>query len=621
MAGLDGLRAVAVCAVIAYHVNFGWAPGGLLGVGVFFVLSGYLITDLLMAQRESTGRIALGQFWLRRARRLLPALWVMLAVVIVWVSIAQQSQLTAMRGDVTAALLYFSNWWYVFQHVSYFASFGPPSSLGHLWSLGVEEQFYLVWPLLLIVAARLLRVRWELTALIVLGAAGSAAELAMLYHPGTDPSRVYYGTDTRAFELLIGAALALAWPSRRLAAGLARGRRLMLEAAGVAGLAGIGLMVCLTSEYQPFLYRGGLVLLSLASAAAVAALAHPATIVGRVLGARPLRWIGARSYGIYLWHFPIIVLTTPLLDTPGPHLVRSALQVAACFGVAALSWRYIEQPIRREGVRSLLARLRAVRWPVAGVPAVLWEGAASVTLVVGFAAAGLSGVVPVAGATPVAYLAVSSSRTLPAFIVPDRGCLLALPRPAPVFHRPPPEQATPAPPSVQVTAIGDSIMIDVGPFLTALLPGATIDGRVSRQMYQLQSVIAAHRAAGTLPSRIVIELGTNGPFDESQLTSTLQSLGPMQSIVLVNTQEARPWQGDVNDTLARVAHEVAHTSLVDWYDASAGKPGWFYDDGVHPNPQGAQVMASMIARAVYPPVVAQPPPPPPVAPGFGCEPR
>ena len=154
MAGLDGLRAVAVLAVVLYHLNVGWASGGLLGVGVFFVLSGYLITDLLLAEREREGAIALGRFWLRRARRLLPALWVMLVVVTLWIAFLVPSQVAGVRGDLVAALLYFSNWWYAFQHVSYFASFGAPSPLGHLWSLAVEEQFYLVWPLLLILATR-----------------------------------------------------------------------------------------------------------------------------------------------------------------------------------------------------------------------------------------------------------------------------------------------------------------------------------------------------------------------------------------------------------------------------------------------------------------------------------
>ena len=209
MAGLDGLRAVAVLAVVLYHLNVGWASGGLLGVGVFFVLSGYLITDLLLAEREREGAIALGRFWLRRARRLLPALWVMLVVVTLWIVFLDPSQLGGIRGALLAALLYFSNWWYAFQHVSYFASFGAPSPLGHLWSLAVEEQFYLVWPLLLILALRFVHRRWLLVGLVIAGALASAWAMAALFQPGSDPTRVYEGTDTRAFQLLIGASLAI----------------------------------------------------------------------------------------------------------------------------------------------------------------------------------------------------------------------------------------------------------------------------------------------------------------------------------------------------------------------------------------------------------------------------
>ncbi|MBV8194835.1 MAG: acetyltransferase [Candidatus Dormibacteraeota bacterium] len=609
IAGLDGIRALAVLAVIAYHLNVGWAPGGLLGVAVFFVLSGYLITDLLLTQRERTGRIALGQFWERRARRLLPALWVMLLVVVVWITIAQPAALPALRGDVVASFVYVSNWWYVFQHVSYFAGFGQQSPLGHLWSLGVEEQFYLVWPLLLLLALRFVSNRRVLVLLVLLAAAASAVAMAILYTPGGDPNRVYYGTDTRAFELLIGAALAMLWPSGRLIHHLSRRRRVMLDGAGACGLLIIGLMVWGTTEYQPFLYRGGLVLLSLGAAATVAAVAHPSTRVGRVLGFQPLRWIGARSYGIYLWHFPVIALTTPLVDTPGTHWIRSGLQLGASFVIAALSWRFIEDPIRRAGIRPLLTRVRSVRWPMVGLPTGVWEPTAVSALIVIIAAAGLVGVVsPSSPMNPVSQLTASVVEPASLQTGPQAlwSCIGALPRPAAQAASSVAQQ--PAPPSVQVTAIGDSIMIDVAPFLQALVPGAEIDGQVSRQMYQLSDLLDSMRAAGTLRSRLVIELGTNGPFDEAQLASTLRSLGPMKRIVLVNTQVPRDWEQDVNDTLVRVAKEVPATTLVDWYTTSAGHPEWFDDDGVHPNPSGAQVMASMIARAVNPPA---PPPPPP----------
>src|ERR687884_1373272 len=215
MPGLDGLRAIAVLAVIAYHLELGWAPGGLLGVGVFFTLSGYLITDLLLGQRDALGHLRLGDFWLRRARRLLPALFLMLAVVVAWVTLLDRSQLPALRGDVAAAAVYMSNWWNIFRHASYFSRFGPPPPLDHLWSLAIEEQFYLIWPWLLWLGLRYARGRYRMAGLTLAAAALSATVMALLYQPGVDPTRVYEGTDTRAFGLLVGAALAMVWPSRR----------------------------------------------------------------------------------------------------------------------------------------------------------------------------------------------------------------------------------------------------------------------------------------------------------------------------------------------------------------------------------------------------------------------
>ncbi|MGH7685233.1 MAG: acyltransferase family protein, partial [Candidatus Dormibacteria bacterium] len=410
MPGLDGLRAVAVLAVIAYHLNLTWAPGGLLGVGVFFVLSGYLITNLLLAERERTGTIALGEFWRRRARRLFPALWVMLGVVILWAALGEPSRLPMLRGDVVAALLYYSNWWYAVSHVAYFASFGPPSPLGHLWSLAVEEQFYLVWPLLLAVGAYVLarrpkpvvplvlRMRPALglrpllpVTLIVLAAAASAALMALMWSPGHDPDRVYYGTDTRAFELLLGAALAFVWPSRRLVRPLRGGQRATLDVLGFTGLAVIAVLIVVTDQYHWFIYRGGFLLLSVATVAVIAAASHPATLTRRVLGVAPLRWLGVRSYGVYLWHFPVIVLTTPLVDTTGPHVIRGLIQVGATVLIAAVSWRYVEQPIRLHGFGVLLMPLRSARFAIAGQTTALYDAAIASALVVGATGSGLVG--------------------------------------------------------------------------------------------------------------------------------------------------------------------------------------------------------------------------------------
>jgi peptidoglycan/LPS O-acetylase OafA/YrhL len=402
--GLDGLRAIAVLAVIAYHVGLGWAQGGLLGVGIFFTLSGYLITDLLMARQAATGNLGLLSFWQRRARRLLPALFVMLAVVIGWVALLQRSQLPDLRGAVAAAVGYVSNWWLIAHNASYFARFGPPSPLGHLWSLAVEEQFYLIWPWLILAGLMLarrkndaFRRRWFFRGSLVL-AAVSAIAMALLYNPGFDPTRVYDGTDTRAFALLIGAALAFALPSRLMPAQAPRNGRLLLDSVGAAGLIVIAVLIWRTGQYSAFMYRGGLVLLALATGAVVLAAVAPAGRLGNVLGWTPLRWIGVRSYGIYLWHYPIIVLTTPADGQES--FVRASLQVAASIGAAALSWRFVEEPIRHGAIGRWVRQLRPRAGYAAARGAWVAAGAGSGALLLTLAA--LAGGLPAASAGPAA---------------------------------------------------------------------------------------------------------------------------------------------------------------------------------------------------------------------------
>jgi peptidoglycan/LPS O-acetylase OafA/YrhL len=397
MPGLDGLRAVAVLGVVFYHLKFGWAEGGLLGVGVFFTLSGYLITDILLNQVNGGG-IRLKSFWLARARRLLPALFAMLTVVTAWVTLIGPHQPPDFRTAALTAGAYFNNWWLIFHHVSYFARFAPPSPLNHLWSLSVEEQFYIVWPFLLMLGLRFVPdakhatgVRPRLAVATLLAALLSGVLMAVLYHPSLDPSRVYYGTDTRALELLAGAALAMLWPSRRLHSRIAPRARWTIEAAGVVGLAGIGAMFWRTGEFSPFLYRGGFALLALASVLAVASLAHPASRLGPILGWGPMRWIGERSYGIYLWALPIIVLTTPA-GARGPDLPRAALQVVAIMTVAELSWRFLENPIRHGALGRVWAQWRTGGWRAERLTRPAWAALAAGAAVASIALAGLAGV-------------------------------------------------------------------------------------------------------------------------------------------------------------------------------------------------------------------------------------
>ncbi len=606
-AGLDGIRAVAVLGVIAYHLDLGWASGGLLGVGVFFVLSGYLITDLLVAAIRKRGARSFGQFWVRRARRLLPALFVTLLVTVAWATLFDRSQLPALRGDVLPAVFYYSNWWYIFHHVSYFAQYGPPSPLGHLWSLAIEEQFYLFWPFALLAALRWVRNRRLLVAGCLVLAAGSVIEMALLFVPYADPTRVYDGTDTRAFELLIGAALALVWPRNRHVASITPRARTVLEVTGGAALVGIIVMYWQTGQYDPFVYRGGMALLSVLTAILIAVCVHPGARIARVLGVTPLRWIGERSYGIYLWSLPVIVLTTP--QGAKHNLLRDVLQVVGIFVAAGLSWRFVEQPVRHGALgrrwQALRETLRQREWARL-VPSTQGWTAMGAALVAGLICSlGLSGVIT--GAARVPEATTSILPTPPHSVVPVTGTLPHDP-PATLGRAgggsPPGGQTTTTttiPAGTGVTIIGDSIMVDAAPYIRHLLPGAVIDAQVGQQLYQVQAQVPQLKKEGVIGNELILELGTNGYFSVTQLEAFLRSLGPMRRIVLVNTRETRPWEQAVNQNIATVARTYPDTTLVDWYALSANTPQYFYPDGVHLDPQGAQYYSSLLVHALEAP--------------------
>jgi peptidoglycan/LPS O-acetylase OafA/YrhL len=598
--GLDGLRAVAVLGVIAYHLNFAWATGGLLGVGVFFVLSGYLITDLLLTEYRRHQKIALGQFWLRRARRLLPALFVMLFAVLVWSTLFARGQLSDLKNDLLPAIFYVSNWWFIFHHVSYFSRFGPPAVLGHLWSLAVEEQFYLFWPLILFAALRWVKDRRIILAGVVTLAVASALEMALLYSPVTDPTRVYDGTDTRAFELLIGAALAFVWPRARSFGPISPGGRRTLELIGGISLVGILALYWRTGEYDPFIYRGGMVLLSILTAAVIAVCCHPGARLSNLLGITPLRWVGERSYAMYLWQFPVIVLSTRL--DASPSYWKAVLQVAAIFIISALSWRFVEQPVRHGALGRYWSRLWAERsWRGLHLRREGWAVAGAVFLGAVICALGLSGVIAASSSTSaevVRSILPPKHHVVPPTTTTTTG---SVPPGAPTTTTAPP------PPGQDVTAIGDSIMVDAAAYLKEMLPGIVVDAQVSQQLYQVQAEVPQLKSAGDIGDRLILELGTNGYYSVTQLDNLLTSLGPMTKIVLVNTRVPQPWEQPVNQTIAAVAQSHPNVTVVDWYDDSANNPQYFYPDGIHLNPTGAKYYASLIVQALDAPPPKAPP--------------
>ncbi|SDI15709.1 acyltransferase family protein [Desulfosporosinus hippei] len=585
MPGLDGLRALAVFAVIAYHLNLTWIPGGLLGVNLFFVLSGYLITGILLKQWELSGGIDLKDFWLRRARRLLPALFVMLAGVMSWVLLWAPERLAALKQEALAALFYTSNWYLIFHQVSYFESFGPPSPLGHLWSLAVEEQFYLFWPLLLAIGLRCcLQRKWIIGGTMAV-ALTSAAAMALIYIPGHDPSRVYYGTDTRAFALLIGAALAMVWPSWKMNAGLTGKKRLALDLAGSLGLLVVLLMIGTTDQYQPSLYQGGLLLYSVATAGLVATLAHPASYLGRIFGWGPLRWLGECSYGIYLWHYPVIILTNPGVNTEGLNLSRTLWQIGVSIILAALSRYLIEEPIRygrRKYQRSRRSNLKWWQRPLAPITKI------SLSILLMF----LLLFVTLNGGMHISEKALAKSQVSqnPAQTA-DQEEIAATQG----------SKATDKKTDIQgdeITIIGDSLMINVEPVLQKRLPGIVIDAQLGRQMYQAPDLISRLEEEDKLGKIVMLELGTNGSFTDKQLRKTLDSLERAEEILLVNTRVPKPWEREVNETLTKVAESYPNIKLIDWHLLSSGHEEYFYPDGVHLTQSGVQAYGEIVLEAL-----------------------
>ena len=595
--GVDGVRALAVTAVFLYHLGWSGLPAGFLGVDVFFVISGYLIASLLVDAADHD-RLSLARFWARRVRRLVPALLALLAGVSVWALVAAPDAASRLRDDLPAGLGYVTNWWLVVRDQSYFEVFGRPPLLRHLWSLAVEEQFYVLLPL---VAAPLLRRRVRRGALIVASLAVAAASsllMAAMWSPETDPSRVWYGTDTRAAPLFIGVALALGWPIGRLQRTIARTARRVLDGVGVLALVSLGALMVTVTEHDASLYRGGFLAAAIASAIVVAVAAHPASNLAWLLGLRPLRWLGTRSYAVYLWHWPVILLVTPLV-----------LQVGLTLVLSEVSHRLVEQPVRdgRFGAwwraRPGLPRLRVAASGVlvAGVLVALLGTApdeerpellAGLDLSTSTTLASIPR--PTTTATTAKPTTTSSSSTSTTAAVSTTTAATA----APTTTAAPAPPATPTVPQGNVLAVGDSVMLAAQQALNDAGGGRVwVDAAVARQVDDGLDVLQRYRDNGSLASvaAVVVHLGTNGPLRPHQLDRLLMIVEGVPRVVLVNVRVPKEWEGESNATIHAGASRTPATRLADWYGVSA-EPGMVGDDGVHPSRSGARAYAAAILQ-------------------------
>ena len=613
-------------AVMGFHEGASELSGGFLGVDVFFVLSGFLITDLLATQYDRAGRLNLKDFWSRRARRLLPALALMLVVVTAAATVIEPGQGTSLRPALLAAVTYTSNWYQILHHVSYFAALGlftAPPPLDHLWSLAIEEQFYLIWPLLLwLLIFRLNGRRARVTATLIL-AALSALAMALEYSPG-DPSLVYYGTDTHAFALLIGAALALAFPlATVMSLPTAQVRR--LDAAGVVGLVLLAWAAGHFSGNDRAVYPFGLILAAVGAAGLVAAAAGTG-VIAAMTSLPPLRWLGIRSYGIYLWHWPVIALAGAITG-PGPTsawlwLIEAGVSIA----LACASWEFVERPILRDGFLATCSRWRAALdealRPVGARRRAAPVVVAGATLIA-VAVAGYGVARPPGSAAPSGLLrqvaegqrisATSQASAQATSIGAGPGAVSASPSASPASSSTSAASsaaASSAPaaacrtaklPKVsgrQVTAIGDSVMVASAAALDVTLPGIYINAEVGRAMVNGLAVIQSLAARHELRRYVVVGLGTNGPVSAAQIRQLRHLTGPNRDLILVNTFGPMPWESSVNTVLDAAGRHTAHVSLADWHAAIAGHTSLLWPDRIHPQPTGAKVYARIVLAAI-----------------------
>jgi peptidoglycan/LPS O-acetylase OafA/YrhL len=577
--GIDALRALAVLAVFFYHSGVDWMPGGFLGVDLFFVISGYLITSLLLREFGSGGAIHLIRFGLRRAKRLLPAVGVMIAVTMIVAAIVEPDRIDVLRGDALASLAYFANWHFVFGDQSYFDQFQRPSLFTHLWSLSVEEQFYLFWPLIFAAGMKLFG-RRRLLLGVLAGAVGSVALAWILFDPGSDASRIYYGTDTHAVGLLAGVALAMVWSPtelRRRRSGPLVGP--ILDAIGVLALGYVGLSFLRVHDYDLALYHGGYLWLAIVVALLLAVTAHPAARLGTMLGQPPLLWLGLRSYSFYLWHWPVLALTRPGLDVDLSRGILIPLQLAFVLLLADLSYRFVELPFRGR------VKLKALPegWLRIARPALL------VTVLAVVAVIGWSGLFDGDGRQlDSATASTATSATVRAKPRP------AAPRQSYSSKRQPAPRRPP-----RIIALGDSVMIGARDNLVARLgPGFAMSAKVGRQADEFVEIVQRLRREGHTPDAMIIQMGNNGPLYGEDMEAIQRATSEVGELFLINDHAPVSWVEESNHALAEAGGDWPHTTLVDWKSAVEGRRGLLWD-GIHLTPAGAGVYARLVSAVVH----------------------
>jgi peptidoglycan/LPS O-acetylase OafA/YrhL len=571
---IDGLRAVAVTAVIFYHLGFQWIPGGFLGVDLFFVISGYVITRLLLDSIERSGGLDLRGFYKARARRLLPPLLFMIVVTAFYISIWAQDSVKRFLTDTPFSLSGSMNWWLVFKEQDYFEAIGRPPLLQHTWSLAVESQFYLVWPvLLLLILKRFGKRVIPIAALAIALFSGTALFLVSLQlDASSSVSHIYFGTDTHSIGLFLGAALAVSWIPQNFKSEVSKKAQNFIDFIGVFGLVGILGSFLLINESSPTAYKIAFPLAAIFGAAIITSIVHPASRFAPILQNRVLLWIGERSYAIYLWHWVVFQITRPRVDIDGQDWALIALRILVVLALADISLKLVELPIRSGKVEYWFKGMKYRTSSVRKRQKIAVISSISVVLV------SLSALSSVA--------VVSSDRAALKF----QESLQSKPK-----IIPPVSEGVDR--SEMIWLTGDSVILGIRTALSEIRPLLVVNARVGRAAPELLQQMSRdlEKAAG---STVVMDLGNNDLLTEETVRAIFELVKESPRIVVVNTAVPRPYRDANNSLIAEIAAQYANVKVVDWNAISEGHPEYFAPDGVHLVPTGVSAYVIAIDEAL-----------------------
>ena len=621
---IDSLRALAVLAVIIYHVDVNYLPGGFLGVDLFFVLSGYLISSLIIKEYRKTGSLNLYNFYIRRARRLLPAVYFMITVGLVVMVLFNEVLLRKSHLDAIFGYIYSSNWWYIFHKLDYFDSFGAQSPFKHLWSLAIEEQFYMIFPLLFLLVNRKKKSKDGTYKLnknflyVILGLILVSLIAHILLFDINNISRIYFGTDTRAFSLLVGVVGAILYPMERLHAKVTLQQNMVYSVVSLVSIATLITVMIYTSEYNTLLYRGGFLLVAILGLIVIISSGKQHTLMSRLLSFKPVVFIGKISYSLYLWHFPVLVLTTPVSEIGNPNIFFVILRIVLTFAVAIVSYVFVETPIRKLGFKNyinvifkkLKKRPGKSRKVYAGI-----VGLVSVLFLMGIFGKSVPFI-------STAFVKEMESNKETQFVnngnnkdnnqekssdsnkdnKDNKDNNQEKSSDSNKDNKVNKEDKKNSDKKYSsVLVMGDSLTVDIGEKFQGLYPGAVIDGKIGRQLYVAVEEAKSYSKYNNENSAIIFQLGTNGPFTESQIEELVKEFDKAD-IYFVNIKVPRAWEKTVNAALKETQEKHSNVKIIDWYSVANSSKDLFEPDRVHLNQTGIAEMVTLIEKNLKRPV-------------------